>query len=321
MSARLAGRLRRSKPAQTGVALLTVLFMLVLITTMAVYMVEDEHLIIRRASNQRDLEQGFQMVSGAEQWVAKVLERDLALSQTDHLNEDWRTLVFAVELEEGTLSAQVDDLQGRFNLNNLAAGRDQVWYPAFQRLLGLLQIEEGLADAVVDWIDGDQEITGGTGAEDAEYLGLDPPYRTANRPFTSVSELRWVKGFDEKTIAELQPFVAALPATDLRINVNTAPIPVLRVLAKQPLSEAAAQGLLDGRGDEGYATENDFLATTEMAGTAQQTAAPMISVTSSYFQVLSRAEYGRFSTVLYSVLERRDSTGQVLLMQRRRGLI
>ena len=37
-----------------GVALLTVLFILVLLTTLSVYMLEDEHLALRRIGNQRE---------------------------------------------------------------------------------------------------------------------------------------------------------------------------------------------------------------------------------------------------------------------------
>ena len=111
---------RREYLSQAGVALLTVLFILVLLSTLMFYMVEDEHVAIRRVSNQRDLEQGYQMVVGSEKWAMKVLQRDLQESETDHLNESWNNLLPEVNLEQGTLSARVIDQQGLFNINNPA---------------------------------------------------------------------------------------------------------------------------------------------------------------------------------------------------------
>jgi type II secretory pathway component PulK len=45
--------------SQQGVALLTVLFILVLLSTLAVYTAEDENIAIRRAENQRDMAQAY----------------------------------------------------------------------------------------------------------------------------------------------------------------------------------------------------------------------------------------------------------------------
>ncbi len=310
---------RRGTAHCRGAALLTVLFILVLLSTLVVYMVEDEHLAIRRVSNQRDAEQGYQLVIGAEQWAARVLARDAGDSEVDHLNEPWNRLLPEVNVEQGSLSAQVVDLQGRFNLNNLAAGKDDVWYPAFRRLLQLLEIDEGLADAVVDWIDENQDVNGNDGAEDAEYLALDPPYRAANRLLTDVGELNWIKGFDEKAVAALRPYVTVLPATGLPININTAPAALLRILGKELLAETDAQAIIDGRGESGYPSIAEFLAVPALAGNGD-VAQALVSVASGYFEVQSRAEFGRFATVGYSVLQRNRETRQVVVLQRRRGV-
>ena len=112
---------------ESGVALLSVLFILVLLSTLSVYTIEDQYLALRRISNQQDAEQGYQLAAGAEQWVMKVLQRDGAESETDHLNEAWNNVLPGVAVERGKLSALVTDEQGRFNLNNLQAGRDEVW--------------------------------------------------------------------------------------------------------------------------------------------------------------------------------------------------
>ena len=302
-----------------GVALLMVLFILVLITTLSVYLVEEEHLAIRRISNQRDAEQGFQMTVGAEQWALKILERDGRENNVDHLKESWTVLLPEVKVEEGTLLSEVQDLQGLFNINNLASGRDEVWYPLFTRLLVVLDINEAVADALVDWIDGNQDITGSNGAEDADYLGLDVPHRTADRMIADVGELIWVKGFDEDVMATLSPFITALPEKNSKININTCPPLLMRVLAKEILSSSAAESLIAGRGEEGYQNTEAFITRTELAAESDNVE-PLITINSKYFQVRSEAKFGRLTTVLLSTVQRKSGGDKATVLTRRRGL-
>lgn len=303
-----------------GVALLTVMFIMVLLTTLVVYMVEDEYLAIRRVSNQQESEQGFHVAVYAEQWARKTLESDARDNRTDHAGEAWDTEAPALrEGDTAVLQSGIRDLQGRFNLNNLSAGRDEVWYPAFRRLLTVLDLDPGLADAVVDWVDADINVSGHYGAEDAEYQLMSPSYRAANRPMVDVSELAWVRGVTSGALAALRPHVTALPVSNARINVNTATPEVLRILTPDILDEGRAASLITGRGEDGYADVNAFLARSELAG-QWEAAEDMISVRSEYFEVHSRVDYGRYATVLYSVIQRPADTRQASVIQRRRGV-
>ncbi len=304
---------------QFGVALLTVLLILALMSTLAIYMFDDQYLSLRRATNQRDAEQAFQLAAGAEQWAVRILQRDMLSNETDHLKESWYTLLPEIPVERGTLTTRVDDLQGRFNLNNLAAGQDKTWYPAFKTLLRQLQLDESLADAVVDWIDNDVNTLGINGAEDPYYMSLDPSYRAANRFLYNVGELIWVKGFTPKMVAILAPYVSTLPAKNVKINVNTASPVVLRVLSKNGLSEAAAAQIVDGRGDEGYQTIEEVLRNPALAGEGDH-AEPLLSVFSQYFVVDSTATYGRFQFHLLSTMLRSPQSQQVVILQRSRDL-
>ena len=308
---------QRSTHAQSGVALLTVLLILTLMTSMVIYMIEDEYLAVRRVTNHRDFEQIYQMMVGNEQWAVKVLERDMKENKTDHLNEIWNNLLPETKVNEGKMKAVVVDMQSRFNLNNLKVKNDP-WYLVFQRLLRVLEIDESLADAVVDWIDKDLDVSGTNGAEDPEYLLKTPSYRAANRLLGSVGELLWVEGFSEESISLLAPHVSALPLSDTKININTATVPVLRALSKEILSESAAESLIAGRGETGYESADDFLVMTELAGRAQEVA-PLISIASQFFEVQGLATYGRLTGAIYSILVKDLSTQQVKVVQRRRG--
>lgn len=311
------GHTRGPRHRQRGVALLTVMFIMMLLTTLAVYLVEDDQLAIRRVSNQQEAEQGFHTAVYAEQWARKMLEADIRDNDTDHPGEEWDVEEPEPAADDaGELEIRVVDLQGRFNLNNLATG-DEEWHAAFQRLLGVLQLDPGLADALADWVDSDIDRRGHSGAEDDVYTREEPPYRTANRLVADVGELARVHGFTEEAVEALRPHVAALPATGVRINVNTATPEVLESLSSQPVN---AKSLIDNRGEEGYPSTEAFLRHVELAGEAGVTAEPLISVTSEYFEVRSEVDLGRYPTVLYSVIERPAATRQAKVIQRRRGI-
>ena len=70
----------------------------------------------------------------------------------------------------------------------------------------------GFAERLIDWLDDNQEVSGSYGAEDNQYLLLEPPYRAANRPMQDVSELRLLLELSERDYRRLLPHVSALPA-------------------------------------------------------------------------------------------------------------
>src|SRR5205085_7807797 len=125
--------------------------------------------------------------------------------------------------------------------NNLVEGarRSEPDVKAFERLLESLGLARELADAVVDWIDADDDASPG-GAESAYYLSLKRPYAAANQRMRQVEELYRIRGFDAKTVARLRPYVTALPERT-KVNANTASELVLAAfLEHTPREEIAA---------------------------------------------------------------------------------
>ena len=151
----------------------------------------------------------------------------------DGLDEDWAQPMAALPVERAIVSGAITDEQGKFNLNNLVSGGNKSLpdVQAFQRLLSLLGLSPDLADAVVDWIDIDSDLSGPAGAEDPYYLSLARPYRASNGPMVQVEELYRVRGFDPATVAKLKPYVTTLRDTSpTTVNVNTASDVVLMAL-------------------------------------------------------------------------------------------
>lgn len=305
-----------------GMALVTVLFILTIMTVTVSWLSEEVLLALRRTENIRDSEQSWQMLMGSESWAVSVLARDSRESETDHPAEAWNNLGQGVQIEHGTLTTVIEDMQGRFNLNNMIdestvdyqpAGEQpdpRIWTQAFRRLLISLDLNPDLSNAVLDWLDPDQNVRGASGAEDADYLSLEPPYRAANRQFSDVSELLQVKGFDVKAVEALAPYLVALPESGVSININTAPAGVLRLLGKNLLSESESERLISERPEEGYTLE-EFLQHDMMSG-EQDIASPLIGISSNYFLIRSSTEFGRARMKITSLVERNEEKTEVI---------
>jgi len=221
---------------QRGVALITAVLIVALATMLAVKIGFDAYLDYRRAAGVYAFDQSFEVALGAEAWAADILQSDFNADKTrTHLQQKWATPLPPLPIDDGEIVGRLDDLQGRFNLNNLRmpAAADEATRKRhladaqqFKRLLELLQIEPMWADRIVDWIDDDNVETFPDGMEDNGYSGLSPPYLAANMAITRVSELLAIKDFGLERYRKLEPYVSALPA-GARINVCTAPGAVL----------------------------------------------------------------------------------------------
>jgi general secretion pathway protein K len=223
---------------QQGLALITAMLIVALVTTMAAYLALGQQVWLRQAQNLRDLAQIEALEQGILLGAAEALAEESKQTTTDNLTEQWaQQQVF--QFGGGTIVGQAVDAQGRFNLNNLlrngAPSAPDIG--VLQRLLRLEGADANLSEAVIDWLDTDT-IVRPMGAEDADYMSATPPYRAANRAFESADELRLVRGFTPELVDKLRPFIVALPAAT-SINVNTAPPEILSALFPNlPLSTA-----------------------------------------------------------------------------------
>ena len=310
-----------------GVALITALLVVALVTIIAVGMAARQQVDIRRAGNILDGDQAYLFTLGVESWAQGVLAQDFRDGQTknivsDTLNEDWATALPPIEVAGGKVAGKIEDLQGRFNLNNLWVNNavSPLDLLIFQRLLTHLHLDPDLAHAVIDWIDVNVDQLP-NGAEDLDYLDRKPSYRTANAAMVSASELALVKGYTPEIVKALEPYVTALPLRaaigtgspvllPTPINVNTAPAPVLAALVDK-LDAAGAARLLDVREGKGFAVINQF---TDIVGAVTAPA----SVSSNHFLVTATGEAGRGQVQLHTLLYR-DPTGKVQVLMRAIG--
>ena len=291
--------------AQRGIAVITAILVVALVASAASFMAWQQQLWVRQVENLNAQAQSRAVVMAALQWARSALADDARRNTVDHLDEGWAQPLTPLPVEGGELAGNVTDQQGLFNLNSLVRdGRTSATDLAvFRRLLELLELPPDLANAVVDWVDPDFEVSYPGGAEDMDYLGLKPPYRAGNRALTTVDGLARVKGFDAETLERLRPFVTALPIAT-PVNVNTAPPEVLAaVVGDLPLDQARA--LADDRKGRPFKDVADFRARLPQ-GIAQVNDA-VLAVASRYFLVAGHARFGR-ARVGYAALLERDAT-------------
>jgi general secretion pathway protein K len=297
---------------QQGIALITAVLVVALAAMASTAILVSAHIAIRRTANLQESELAWWYASGVESWVKSLLERDLETNDFDALTDIWAQPVDYLPVDEGFVRGQVIDLQGRFNLNNFGTPDDNEYaqqVEVFVRLLRVLGVAEdyqarALAATIRDWIDADSEPTGADGAEDNDYLRLDPPYRAGNRMLTSVSELLAVRGMTKEIYAKLASVVSALPQTGVPINVNTAPLPVLYALAAEPRPQIETFAL------ERLERPAENLQALNSNGTYTGEDAPqsMMAVQSSFFVLRSEVFIGSGRVPLYSFYFRPPGT-------------
>jgi len=302
---------------QAGIALITAMLVVSLATITAVSMTAEQQVFFRRTENVLFHEQAYLYLLGAEDWAKQVLNRDRKDNEIDSKSDDWATVLPAVPVEGGTVGGSIEDLQGRFNINNLASADDKsVDYKRFKQLLENNDIPQTIANAVLDWLDEDQDARFPDGAEDVDYLQGTRSYRAANRMMQSTSELLQVKGMDYEQFEKLEGALVALPvATD--INVNTAPVEVLQIIVNG-LSQADAEKLMADRDETAFESIEAFLKHPSVVGKKVDSGG--LGVSSQYFLVNAYSRFGRANSRLSSVLFRPDDKTVKTLVRSQGGI-
>ena len=312
------GRPIASRRKQRGVALIIALILVALATILATKLSFDGWLERRRTIGVLAAEQALQFGMGAEALAADVLTQSTGTTQNQQvtLAQPWAqpTQLLPITPENnpegepiGTLQGALEDMQGRFNLNNLgrvtADGKqDPQPVQQFERLLVSVGLEPKWAGIARDWITATDQPSSPDGAKDAIYTSQTPPYRTGEWPMTSASELMNLPGFGADRYRKIAPFVTALPLANSKINICTAPAVVLESLADGLSGEYSGnpEVLVSGRKTGCFPEPAAF---NNILGKSAATAQPFFGTSSSYYQLTTRVTLGTTEFTLYSLLK------------------
>ena len=302
-------------PSSRGLALVSVL-LIVAVTTALAYEIANRHAFGIAVSRQLlEGSQARQYALGGELYARQLLYADWENEETrakDTLLEPGWTEVESFEVDDGSIDVQIVDLTSRFNLNSVIGANGAENFARLKRLLGHLDLDPNIADAWLDWIDDDQDVQG-FGAEDADYLLRELPYRTADQPAAHVSEWRLAVPVGEREeFARLRGHVATLPTEALSINVNTATGVVLGSVAPN-FRLVDAQRLADDR--RNFDSIEDVVANYAPLGAG----ADVLAVGSVFFRVQVKVLAGEFRSELTSILHRDTDTGELTVVSRSFG--
>jgi general secretion pathway protein K len=208
----------------------------------------------------------------------------------------------------------IEDESGKIPLNKLVVGND--YDPNIKKILlrlltlpefGLDERKAGeLVDAIKDWIDADNEVTG-AGAESSYYESLALPYAAKNAALDCIEELLMVKGITKDIFAgtKEKPGLAQYVTVygDGPVNINTAPQMVLRSLSSNISPEIA--GKMDQYRKSAGNDLSDplwYKRVPELAGEAINPV--LITTRSNYFKISSSGKLNNMARNVSGIIRR-----------------
>ena len=275
---------------QRGLALLMAVLIVVMATTVAVNIVYEEKFTIRKTSHVQRMERSALYAAGLEDYARLVLRDDRENSEVDSLDEDWATEFNGAVIEGGFLTGQLEDEQGRFNLNALVGS--EIALTRFQRLCDNLEIDDRFIPALLDWIDQDFDIRYPDGMEE----NYDD-YRVANRDMVDVSELLLVHNVTPEIYEKLAPHVTVLPPVST-INVNTMSATVFLSLGP----DLDVNDFIKQREDEAFESVDDFIERLQIPVEIEG-----LSVATRYFRARGQVVQGEQPYFINSLIYRAEN--------------
>ena len=318
---------------QSGSALILAVLVAAIVAVMGTELAQDFLLSYKRVENRLLDRQAQLYLLAAEEIAVAALSSDAAAGASDSLLEAWAQPLPPLPTDAGFVQVQIQDAQGRFNLNSLAqrsAALGELGLPLQQRFtqqqmafIRLLQeLEEprlaeaeavALTEALIDWVDADDASTGVGGAESLYYVNEVPAYGPANQPFRSTGELQLLRHVTPQLYQQLLPHVTVLPEATT-VNLNTAAPAVLSVLLPPGSAHAGQlQHVLRRQQTQPYLSMEDIAADPALAALAASGATQRpFAAASRYFLVQARVQQAGVERSLQSLLYRGDDGVRIL---------
>lgn len=255
-----------------GVILIALLWILTILSVIALSFSRETFVEVGAARNSRDLADSYYIARAGIAATIYQLYQKSYLSQTspaDALSQQPDAIDFGKvtgKFGDGEYEVDVQDESGKINVNTV--GEEQL--KALVAVIGIPEPDADIiVDSILDWRDLDK-IARQNGAEDEYYQSLQPPYLAKNGVLGTVEELLLVRGVTpeyyyghrERTpdgqVVERYGLSRCLTvySNSSRINVNYAPLPVL--LSIPGMTPDAAQGIYEHRLVKPYKTIEDL---------------------------------------------------------------
>ena len=270
---------------QQGVALITVLLVMSLALLITAGMLRSQRLALHSSAQQIHQLQLRQLSFAGETWGRLQLRDQLIDAKAAvAAQQAWATGVPALNIDNGQIEVQIEDLAARFDISALLGKEpvNEVTEQRWLRLQTLLQLPPIPASA---------------------FQGLS---------LSDISQLRQVPGVDAQWFTRMQPWLALL-GKGAALNINTASATLLATL--EGVTPDLARRLVSERGLRGYASVQDFTFAPALIGLGVNSQG--LGINSRWFRITTDVRLGARRLRLESDMARDPATGKWHLLQRR----
>jgi general secretion pathway protein K len=307
-----AAAVRRSRAGQQGMAVIAALLVVSAAAVIAATMLRGQNERAQLLLSEKSRVQARLLMLGAVDWAREILRDDARHSPVTSKDQPWATPIADMRIAQdgqpgaALLSGRIDDEQGKFNLQNLAADGqvDPRQLAAFERLLQALDLRPSVAPDIARRIAGAQPLPTGNGAQNG---GATPSARQALPPRAPglqwLDDLRGMDGLDGQAIERLRCCVTILPG-QTAVNVNTAAPEVLyAVIERLSLGQAVAVAAERDRGRY-FNDAADFA--NRLANPEIKLDKDSVSTGSQWFALAGVVRLDRATVAMRALLERDD---------------
>lgn len=310
------------KPDRTlrAFALVSVLVLVAILSLLALEFSQRSGINLKMAVNYSQAKKALYYAYGGYHAALTLLKNDT--NSYDGPGDLWYGTFPPIPFGEGSVMVKIEDEKARFNMKNLVTAygyEDKRRSVMLSRIFSTLAIEQTLVDGLVDWQDTD-DIELPNGAELLYYNYLEPPHFPRNDKFITTGELLLVKGFDRdlfflspalrdpfgnEAYSSLDRYITVYG--DGRININTAPAPVLLCISED-IDEFIVDDIIEYRENNHFSDEEDLKKVESISDTLYDEISSLITVKSNVFRITATGVSGGFSSTITSIVLR-DSRG------------
>lgn len=346
---------RTAGKKQRGVAIITALLIVTIAATVSITISTQLQLDVRRTGNLIALDQADIYALQVEKFTQEKLADAIDFPDLMTTLREFGKLEASYPIENGTVEGEITDLSSCINLNSLinpslpSPSIDPLVQARLTRLFANARppIPGSMIAAIIDWIDNDADTTRPPdGGEDGHYLNLEQPYRAANQPLSSITELRLVKDAeDSQAIPRYAPYnsilALAIPSTNSprhfpslcafkpingsppQINVNTASRDVLISLSPT-MTPAIADDIIACRGSKPNGAEftniTDFTRCSNVDAIITAADRGQLTFSSDYFLLKTKVNLGDAKKITYSIIFRNPAGKSQIISRTQRTL-
>jgi general secretion pathway protein K len=245
-------------------------------------------------------------------------------NSTESLFSEENTIV----LDQGQCSITLTEEAGKINVNLLKDENGKLNRMSIDHLLRLIDmvnldaggdlcIDYGIVPSIIDWIDGDDEVTTlpfikhrNRGAESAYYGRTGNANGCRNERVATVEELIEVKGMSPEILDRLRDYLTVYG--DGRINLNSASEFVLASLSEQ-MDTALAETIIERRRLRPFESVSALRDIPGMSDSLYYEISRMLTVkaTDRYYNVTSRGNIDRLGRTVSAIVRINDRTGWI----------